>query len=62
MITQEDIAGMSESELAALAAKSPAGMTPIWDSTGRFAFIAENVLAVMAPSQRAKITIIGRSH
>jgi hypothetical protein len=62
MITQKDIAAMSDSELAALAAKAPAGMSPIWDSEGWFAFIADSVLAKITPSQRAKITVIGRNH
>jgi hypothetical protein len=62
MITQEYIATMSESELAALAAKAPAGMTPIWDSEGRFAFIADSDLARMTPRHRAKIIIVRRSH
>jgi hypothetical protein len=62
MITQEKIAEMSEGELATLAASAPQGFTPVFDSDGRFAFVADWVIEKMSLSRRAQITIIGRAH
>lgn len=62
MITQEDIAEMSEAELAVFAAKAPQGFTPVFCCDGRFAFIADWVIDEMSPSGRAELTIIRRAH
>jgi hypothetical protein len=62
MITQEDIAEMSEAELAVLAAKAPHGFTPVLSRDGAFCFVADLVLAEMQPSERAELTIIQRAH
>jgi hypothetical protein len=62
MITQEDIAEMSEAELAVFAAKAPQGFTPVFCADGTFALIADWVIKKMSPSQRAEITIVGRAH
>jgi hypothetical protein len=40
MITQQDIAEMSEAELAAFANNGPHGFTPVFEADGRFAFYA----------------------
>jgi hypothetical protein len=61
-ITQKDIAEMSEAELAVFAAKAPEGFTPAFYSDGRFAFVADWAIDEMSPSQRAKLTIVRRSH
>ena len=61
-ITQEDIAEMTGAELAALAAKAPSGFTPVIGEKGMFGFCADWVLEQMPPAQRAKLTIISRSH
>jgi hypothetical protein len=58
-ITNEDIATMSDHELAALAAIAPAGMTAVFDAQEQFAFIN---LDCLSPSQRASLRIVGRSH
>ena len=62
MITQRDIAEMSEAELAALAANAPAGMVPVFHPDGSFSFISERVLDRMSPSERLRITVVGRAH
>ena len=62
MITQDDIAEMSEAELALFAAKAPQGFTPVFCSDGRFGFIADWLIEGTSPSQRAELTIIGRAH
>ena len=62
MVTQEDIAEMSEGELASFAAKAPVGFTPVFYSCGSFAFVADWLIEKMSPSQRAEITIVGRAH
>ena len=61
-ITQEDIAEMSEAELAVFAAKAPQGFTPAFCSDRTFAFIADWVIEEMSPSRRAELTIIRRAH
>lgn len=62
MTTQEDIAEMSEAELAVFAAKAPQDFTPVFCSDGTFALIADWVIEKMRPSQRAELTIIRRAH
>ena len=60
-ITQEDIAEMSEAELAVFAAKAPEGFTPVLVSDGRFGFIADWAIEEMSPSLRAELTIVRRA-
>jgi len=62
MITQEDIAEMSEAELAVFASKAPQGFTPVFCHDGTFALIADWVIKKMKPSERAELTIIRRAH
>ena len=50
-ITQEDIAEMTDAELAALAAKAPKGFTPVMGN-GQFVFVADWVIERMSPTQR----------
>lgn len=61
-ITQADIKRMSESELAVLASKAPSGLTAVFHADGTFSFLSDLTIEEMSPSERAKITIIGRAH
>jgi hypothetical protein len=62
MITQKDIARMTEGELAVLASKAPQGFTTVFGENGMFCYCANWVLEQMSPSQRSKITVISRAH
>jgi hypothetical protein len=53
---------MSEGKLAAFAAQTPRGFTPLLDESGRPWYAELSHFAGMSPSDRAKLTIIGRVH
>lgn len=59
-VTQEDIAEMSEAELASLAAKAPRGFTPLF-ADGTFMFLSDRQIERMNASDRAKLTFIVRA-
>lgn len=61
MTTQNDIANMTEAELATFANNAPSGFTPVFSADGTFAFVADWVIEKMTPSERLKLTIVGRS-
>ena len=53
---------MTPAELAALAAKAPAGLTPVKTEAGDFVYLADWMLEELGPAERAKLTIVSRAH
>ena len=45
---------MTHAELAALAAKAPAGFTPVKTEAGDFMYLADWLLEELLPAERAK--------
>jgi hypothetical protein len=62
VITQADIAEMTEAELAVFATKAPEGFTPVFYQDGRFAFAADWWIEQLSPSERGELTFVGRAH
>jgi hypothetical protein len=61
-LTREQVAQMTHAELAALAAKAPAGFTPVKTEAGDFMYLADWLLEELLPAERAKLTIVSRAH
>ena len=61
-LTREQVARMTHAELAVLAAKAPAGFTPVKTKAGDFMYLADWMLEELGPADRATLTLISRAH
>ena len=61
-LTREQVAQMTQAELAALATKAPAGFTPVKTEAGDFMYLADWMLEELGPAERATLTIVSRAH